>query len=111
MIDFSVGHWKHKPSGPPSRTELIDTNGRVVQNPPLGIGDTFARNHPTLFKGCGCKRDVVRVMNRWAAERTTEEKIKNVSTTIANKNKDVTVEEVVGLIGTHLQAIIDEVTQ
>ena len=114
-IDFKIGHWRHRNK----ESELIAVNGEIITSSSvrkrpilsMGVGDTFARDHPELFIGCGCKKDVIAVMNRWAAESTTEARIENVASTIANKNKDVGFDHVLELIGRHLQSIIDEVGQ
>jgi hypothetical protein len=112
QIDFTAGHWRHARK----KAELISSSGEVITRSvtsvpaalSMGVGDTFARRFPALFKGCGCKRDVVAVMNRWAVERTDEAKIETVARTIANKNANVTVEEVLNIIGEHLKAIVGE---
>jgi hypothetical protein len=115
QIDFTKGHWRHSKK----QAQLISAGGEVITRsvaavPParsMGVGDSFARKHQELFKGCGCKREVVQIMNRWARKKTTELAIETVAKTIANKNADVEVEHVLNLIGLHLQSIVDEATK
>ena len=56
---------------------------------PQGWGDAFVQENPTLFKGCGCKKDIVPVMNRWARREgePTDDQVLLVATTLYGKQK------------------------
>ena len=57
------------------------------------FGNFFVRTNAGYFRGCGCKKDVAAVMNRWS-EYPTEAKIMKVARTIQFKNKNVPVNTV-----------------
>jgi hypothetical protein len=63
----------------------------------VGIGAMFANTYPEFFAGCGCKRGVLQVMNRWDTD-VEESRIENVARTIHNKNPEKTVAEIVAMI-------------
>lgn len=94
--DYTIGHWRHKPK----RGDLIGKDGAVITVPPprRGLGDKFASENRELFKGCGCKKDVIPVINRWTVGKVTEAQIDRVAGSIVNKNEDVAREDLVKLI-------------
>lgn len=56
---------------------------------PQGWGDAFVKDNPTLFRGCGCKKDVVPVINRWEHRQgePTDQQLELVATTLYSKQK------------------------
>jgi hypothetical protein len=56
---------------------------------PQGWGDAFVKANPTLFSGCGCKKDVVPVINRWEHRQgePTDQQLELVATTLYSKQK------------------------
>lgn len=57
---------------------------------PQGWGDAFVQENPTLFKGCGCKKeDIVAVMNRWSRREgePADDQVLLVATTLYGKQK------------------------
>ncbi len=56
---------------------------------PQGWGDAFVQKYPRLFKGCGCKKDIVPVMNRWERREgePSDDSVLLVATTLYGKQK------------------------
>jgi len=56
---------------------------------PQGWGDAFVAENPTLFKGCGCKKDVVPVISRWEHRdgEPTDQQLELGASTLYSKQK------------------------
>ncbi|MFZ9077518.1 MAG: hypothetical protein ACO23H_03220 [Alphaproteobacteria bacterium] len=54
---------------------------------PLSLGDAYVAANRAYFKGCGCKKDIVPVMNRWQrkAGEPSKKQVLNVATTLHGK--------------------------
>lgn len=66
------------------------------------LGTSFKTRHESLFVGCGCKKDVIAVMNRWTSGEVTNQQIQRVVDTMASKNKDIDKAALFGLIKEHV---------
>lgn len=96
-IDFSLGHWRHKPNA-----TLETAGGDMITSTVAfrnGLGDRFVGRNAKFFKGCGCKKDIVPVMNRWDVNTVTEKQIERVAKTLEHKNEaKLTLEQSVALL-------------
>jgi len=56
---------------------------------PQGWGDAFVAEYPALFKGCGCKKDVVPVISRWEHREgePTDRQLELIASTLYSKQK------------------------
>ena len=97
MIDYTIGHWTH------DRTKPLPTT------PPKkkGAGDLFVKANPVWFEGCGCKKDVVPVIDRWGTTSPTETQIITVAKTIHNKNKEVDLDTIVKSLTSFVEQLHD----
>ena len=98
MIDYNKGHWKHRGDGPPTIPPPRKT----------GAGSLFVAANPIWFAGCGCKKGVVPVIDRWGSTAPTEAQITTVARTIHNKNKEVDLETIVGSLTSFVETLHDQ---
>ena len=64
---------------------------RAISPPPVEtLGGQFIKANPSWFVGCGCKREVAQIMDRWqSADDVTDQALNTISRTIANKTTGV----------------------
>jgi hypothetical protein len=65
-----------------------------LENYGPGLGTDFANDNAELFVGCGCKKDLIQVMNRWQKGEVTAKQIDRVARTLQAKATQFTVEEI-----------------
>ena len=98
MIDYNIGHWRHNPSKP-------------LPTPPprkKGSGGLFVTANPIWFKGCGCKKGVIPVIDRWETSPPSEAQISTVAKTIHNKNKEVDLDTIVKSLTSFAESLHDQ---
>ena len=83
--DVGAGFHNASLNAPP-RTPPASTKATAK---PQGWGDAFVKENPELFKGCGCKKDIVPVMNRWERREgePSDDSVLLVATTLYGKQK------------------------
>lgn len=96
-VDFTKGHWRHKPIG-------ITSSPRKQE----GVGKQYVVDNPIWFKGCTCKKDVIPIISRWEVTRPTEQQIETVARTIRNKNKKVDLDTIVESLTSFVENLHDQ---